>query len=813
MDSLYASRPGASFTIKASFSSYDAMVEKFKQGPNYTDCWYNEYCLLSTSNKNHPDNGKIFKRGLNYTDSKTGGAIYVGQIVGPSSGTPFMEMSNIESVVDKSKNPRGDNEYYRYPVMKNGQVGSNWEKDGNTWKDNEGPIYTGLSFNTTNKSLVPGKYEEDGVIKYNDDIKYTWLNIRKDDENEDSWFYVGIKLPYHVNDFVSTTVSQYDNEGIINPNSATVTKDEAISEEHPFYDKWTIGIPKGIKGDTLSNLRVITPTADNNNASKPENYIYSQDAFVQNDNGTIELKANVQSYPTIQEDITNQYKILIYDYYIYDKNKKPRAYQVYISRFNTIKGIGIADDGTVTVTYTAQGVQSIEKRIRWVKDISLSTQPGRNKDNNSFNGGLFKVVYNTSTPEKEDIFTSQMQWVNDIFLEDDGHLTYTMVGDATADNNGKKQSSNVIKGIKNIAFGTNKDENGNLTDDGKLTITYNTKEKNPPYNNETSVYTLSWVKDIVIADDGTVTFKKTNNASISQDKLIKLIKRAYIDDKGMFHIQYNTGVDETVKLDPKDDTKDFILKYMTKVAMGEPVTEKQNIVVTYNTGETTTLNAINSIEKMFVRPTDWHLFVLYSEPSKRYNFTSTAGSGEQTAPDTIVYNNKTWVKHSVIKQYVPEYDDKKNFDNVYWHDLGSIKDQSGVLIGGNVTDEDLKLPVGTEQKVYPEIIDYLNARWPNGLTSQDNTNPAYPSVAQKIVTYQAGEEVNKRFYAFDYLKSTGGWYYLGSIGDDGTRDVQMGQQANINTLNSKGLFFKQETYSVLNEPLPSYWESSYSGSF
>lgn len=796
MDSLYASRPGASFTIKASFSSYAAMVKEFQKGPNYTDCWYNEYCLLSTTNKNHPDNGKIFKRGLNYTDSKTGGAIYVGQIVGPSSGTPFMEMNNIDSVVEKSKT-REDNAYYRYPVMKNGQVASNWEQDGNTWKDNNEPIYTGLSFNTTNKSLVPGKYEEDGVIKYNDDIKYTWLNIRKDNENEDSWFYVGMKLPYHVNDFIPTTVSQYDDEGIINPNAATVVKDEAVSEEHPFYDKWTIGIPKGIKGDTLSNLRVIIPTKDNLKAGK---YIYSQDAFVQNDNGTIELTANAQNYPTIQEDIDNKYKILVYDYYIYDKNRKPTAYPVYISRFNTITDIQIKDDGTVVITYTGQGQQSLDKRIKWVDNISLSTQPGMD-DSNKLKGGLFTVTYNNGAPA----YTAKMQWVQNITLEEDGHLTYTIVGDESAGKEGKKQSGNVIRGIKNIAFGTTEDTDGNLT------ITYNTK--NTTGQNEKSVHTLSWVKDVIIADDGTVTFKKTNNGTLQYDKLIKLIKRAYISGDGRFHIQYNTGASEVVKLDPTDDTKDFILKYMTKVAMGKPVTEKQNIVVTYNTGETTTLNAINSIEKMFVRPTDWHLFVLYSEPSKRYNFTSTAGSGEQTAPDTIVYNNKTWVKHSVIKQYVPEYDSEKGFDDVYWHDLGSIKDQSGVLIGGNVTDDDLKLPVGTEQKVYSEIINYLNARWPNGLTSQDNTNPAYPSVAQKIVTYQAGEEVNKRFYAFDYLKSTGGWYYLGSIGDDGTRDVQMGQQANINTLNSKGLFFKQETYSVLNESLPSYWESNYDGSF
>ena len=71
MDSLYGGHEGASFVIKASFSSVDEMKQKFLQGSNFTEVWYGEYCLISTKNKNHPDNGKVFRRGLDYQNAQT----------------------------------------------------------------------------------------------------------------------------------------------------------------------------------------------------------------------------------------------------------------------------------------------------------------------------------------------------------------------------------------------------------------------------------------------------------------------------------------------------------------------------------------------------------------------------------------------------------------------------------------------------------------------------------------------------------------------------------------------------------------------
>ena len=72
MDSFYGGKQGVSFVLRTSFPSIDAMVRTFQQGPAYTDVWYGEYCLIDTPNKNLKDNGKIYRRGLEYQNNMAG---------------------------------------------------------------------------------------------------------------------------------------------------------------------------------------------------------------------------------------------------------------------------------------------------------------------------------------------------------------------------------------------------------------------------------------------------------------------------------------------------------------------------------------------------------------------------------------------------------------------------------------------------------------------------------------------------------------------------------------------------------------------
>jgi len=95
MYSFYGGRPGNSFVIVTTFRSVDEMITQFKQGPNYTAVHYDEYVMINTINKNNPDNGKLYRRGYNFTNDM-GGAEYIGTIVGPSGNAPLLKMTTIE---------------------------------------------------------------------------------------------------------------------------------------------------------------------------------------------------------------------------------------------------------------------------------------------------------------------------------------------------------------------------------------------------------------------------------------------------------------------------------------------------------------------------------------------------------------------------------------------------------------------------------------------------------------------------------------------------------------------------------------------
>ena len=101
--SFYGGQPGVSFVITQHFSSIEEMVNNFKKGEQYTEVNYGEYVIIDTENKNDPDNGKVYRRGYDYSND-SGGAIYIGQIVGPSGLAPALELKNYGKVKNIEKN-------------------------------------------------------------------------------------------------------------------------------------------------------------------------------------------------------------------------------------------------------------------------------------------------------------------------------------------------------------------------------------------------------------------------------------------------------------------------------------------------------------------------------------------------------------------------------------------------------------------------------------------------------------------------------------------------------------------------------------
>lgn len=489
MYSFYGGRQGASFIIVRTYSTVAEMANYFKQGPNYTTVHYDEHVLINTENKNNPENGRIYRRGYDFTN-ELGGAVYVGTIVGPAGRAPMLELTTMADVDSKQATEGFD--------IRKGS-GSYGPVDGN---------------------IIPGK-TADGT--FNDEIQWNYCSIRNEND-EDSTAYIGFKIPYTVIEFTANTVSPYYNrsnqtDDFVNQNLSNRTDDAS----HPFYESWNFSIPKGIKGDTLKNFRVMT--AD----------------------------SSISAYDGQDDDVTNSRKVLVYDYYHYDAQEEGEPVTIYLGDYNMIDGITIGEDGTFTVDYAHDDNLVYTKLFKWIKSVTLDG-----------NTGHVTILYNYDTDAGGTAtkYETDLRWVNNLTIGTNGQVTlkYTTGEDVQVD-----QKIKWINSIEMAANGTvtvnynNGDpatvfdkeiqwiDNITLTDAGLLTIVY---------NNGTPNFTkqLTWPTGMTIANDGTITITYNNGEPTVYSKYVKVIQSISVNatdnmstpGNQKVHIVYNTGDSEDV---------------------------------------------------------------------------------------------------------------------------------------------------------------------------------------------------------------------------------------------------------------------------
>lgn len=740
MDSFYGGKAGISFVLKGRFDSIDDMVQAFKRGDSYRDVWYNEFCLIDTPNKNDVDNGKLYQRGLDYTNDM-GGAVYKGQIVGPMSGTPFMQMNTIQEVKNQSTKAIPEDWERVYPTGydTDGEGHVTGYKTTLDAGEESKPIATFPFSKAHDTSLVPGK-NEDGTFV--DEITWTWCNIRTPDGNKSSWYYVGFTIPYMVVEYDTHVVSQYNASG--NYQADTTTVERTDDKTHPFFTSWDFGIPKGVKGDAIRNLRVITPTSGDT--------IYSPSAITVNTaSGLVSL--GEPGYSGQSEDIAAGRKILVFDMYYYDNQINPDPVMVYVGDFNKIDNITLADDGTLTVDFSHDDNTVFSRKIKWITSTTLSPDTG-----------VFTVNYNNGDPA----FTTTLDWIKRIELDDDGTIHYWHTKD-----NRDESYNNVIKWVTGVEL--------NPTT-GLFTMNFN---YGSPLTRQ-----LDWVDDIYIDEDtGEITLHHVN-AAIGEDGEVtlpahlKLITSADVSTNGVVTMHTNTG--EDIVLNETGTEDPFQIKIIENVLLNTALADDKRIQVKYNTERTNTYigDPINYVYDMVVRDSDFHLLVLFNDPTHR----ATAGDLDTSGKDA---EGVQWVEG------VTGSDGNTTGTGIYWRDYGTIKDQSGVLIGFNLTQAD----IGEGN----DILNYLNEHYPNGLTEG--------ATKQKIVTFSPTADDSKDFYAFDYNSYT--WYYLGTISDTGSRDVMLRTQGQISdtdlrNLNTNGLLFKIiQTSGLKTDAIPEFWGRDY----
>lgn len=399
LESFYGGKQGISPVIKNSFEfidtndfAYQAALEAGKTASellpftmdscfanaNYKDVWYDELCIIDTVNKNNPNNGKIFRRTLKGAgDTGTNlCAEYVGRIVGPAGTNPFLSFGNFNFINNKGKKENIDlapEMQVSYPIDANGTVSSAKTEiiEGEETQINIVPAIQSASID--NGMIVPGKDE----LNYNDEIKYTWLNI-VDDTRETptrSIVYMGFQIPYPSLEISSETIDWM--------NETSIQKRTGRGyDEHPFFHSWNITIPRGVRGNAATAIRLVQQQDfSNTGGDNTKPHLYAFNDFEVNAAGVYTLKENPPG-PGLNPALLDSY-IWVYDYTFYDTDayndlttvdikEISKTYTFYLGPYKEIIDVDFEPDGSLIFNYSNSTSDEYPQMLQWIDDIIIS---------------------------------------------------------------------------------------------------------------------------------------------------------------------------------------------------------------------------------------------------------------------------------------------------------------------------------------------------------------------------------------------------------------------------------------------------------
>jgi len=395
--------------------------------PNYTDVWFGELAIINTQNKRNPNNGKLFRRTLKGTDTDKDGvshAEYLGTIVGPSEGFPFINIAdgidsptglkNIVSNIPISDADKGGVQF-NYPTAKN-TTATTYEFDNNT------KLYTHEA-TIENRALVPGAKKENNVWKHEKGIKYSWVNVRNniDGEEQDTYVYLGFEIPYTIFDFEFDDVPWNDTGNVadfINKNEYLGIKpdnDNSSWESTPFYQNWKIHLKKGKPGNQIGYLRRAKANTFRNFSKDSDKILYNYNSifntsisasnfdFVapkitwENSIGKIKIgnkDVDISSEDYLGEEIQGDTDILVYTVYTIAKNTDEiKEFNCFLTKIKDINNIELETNGTVKISYNDATSQSLEQKIKWISGIQKYTTTTEGNNPISIEG--YQIKYNT----------------------------------------------------------------------------------------------------------------------------------------------------------------------------------------------------------------------------------------------------------------------------------------------------------------------------------------------------------------------------------------------------------------------------------
>ena len=352
MSSFYGGKTGRSFIISGKFASKQDMINAFKQGPVYQDIRFNEYVIINAENKNDKDNGAIYMRGYDYT-SNEGGAEYIGTVVGPSGPAPMFHLdsyNNVEEMEDFGglipERTQG-----KYQPMVDLLPGAKYKED--YFVDESGKAHL-------------------EVESFQDSIDWVCCSVR-DSNNEESLAYVGFKLVYPIVEYEAESVDPYYNRGDILAGKGETNSFNNINlitrqddGSHPFYSKWDLKIPKGIKGDSIRNIRVVL--ADR---TIKEFVLDSQNQLQYDASGQVITQTWLDGSGIGKEG----QPILVCDHYAFDKTKNGSfIYSIFLGGYLMLNDFNFdSDTGALNISFYQNGLPKINSVLNYIKSISIDS--------------------------------------------------------------------------------------------------------------------------------------------------------------------------------------------------------------------------------------------------------------------------------------------------------------------------------------------------------------------------------------------------------------------------------------------------------
>ena len=408
------------------------MTDCFQQGnATISEVSYGEYVLINTSDINHPDNGKVFRRGFDYLNpEKLYGAEYIGQFIGPQGESPKIKFDSYNGEID-----------------------------------------TKGSYSTETKDLIPGATlitdDNNNIIgvdenKFNDFINYSWENL-KDEVGNIYECKVGFQFPYHVFNLHASSVSPYYNRDKDNDKNFTnlfLMKQED-DKEHPYYSEWHISIPKGIKGDSVDNLKIVPGYVKKNTnyysdkectslvgTLNKEVIIDFSSVNYDINNNILPININNIEYFVKNDDMNSivHRDVVIYTKRNYDKTEEGDKTFFNIGEYNIIKDITLSTEGELTVYYSHNDPKKLEHKVQWIKQIDIA------------NDGTFTVTYNVFNEDKtnkQDKWNKILKWISSIETKGD-ELTLQI----NFNNGDIPFVGPSLKTVKNVIFKDKVNDNG-----------------------------------------------------------------------------------------------------------------------------------------------------------------------------------------------------------------------------------------------------------------------------------------------------------------------------------------------------------------